>query len=463
MLPSGSAPALAACGEAVPAPAPGAAEPFTLPSLLLLLLPLLLHACLSSAPARGLFWRAAAPLPLPPPPPPPSSAASQLELYALGSACHRQYLELLTPMPRSARWGCRAPSSSVLAALAAGSRAAWDAPFDLGSGCALQWYAPAEACALVARLGTLVVVGDSLQRHLLQALFAVLRGDYALGATLAQRTTGSACLAACACDGQYSDLSGIELACSQAVCPREASAAFMGSEPDTPQAALACPLWARSHVSFTFAVFAPSDASNAGSPWRFDAGALEAQMEGWLAAAAEERENDGGGGGGVTFLLSPPSSHLGYHEAARRVIAREFVAPVRAMLARAGRGNASLEAVPRRLLCIGMSARQDNKPEYLEAQGNQHVRPYNAWLRRVCSSSGGSGEEGWEERLFQEDGEGAPPPPGESSSDGIYAGFLDTYPFTLNKTSIDGAHYNSEVNVPLAQALLNALAQGLGE
>ena len=180
----------------------------SLPPLFLLLLPLLLHVTLRSS-LRQLLPAPALPAPLAPPP--PTSTTTQLELYTLGSACHRQYLELLTPMPRPARSGCRAPS--VLGALASGSRASWDAPFSLGT-CALQWYTASEACALLSRLGTLAVIGDSLQRHLLQALFAVLRGDYELGASLAPRVPPGPCWAACACEGQYSDLSGADTACA---------------------------------------------------------------------------------------------------------------------------------------------------------------------------------------------------------------------------------------------------------
>ena len=48
--------------------------------------------------------------------------------------------------------------------------------------CAPRWYAPHEACDLLTRAGQIIIMGDSLSRHLTIALKMILSGNFALGA-----------------------------------------------------------------------------------------------------------------------------------------------------------------------------------------------------------------------------------------------------------------------------------------
>ena len=54
-----------------------------------------------------------------------------------------------------------------------------DGPLTLPAGCALRWLSPAQACGALP--GLLVLLGDSLSRHLAFALMQVLSGNYAAG------------------------------------------------------------------------------------------------------------------------------------------------------------------------------------------------------------------------------------------------------------------------------------------
>ncbi len=60
-----------------------------------------------------------------------------------------------------------------------------DVKSDGGGECALRWLSPATACGVLARVGGVVLCGDSLARQLTQGLALVLSGNFAAGAQLA--------------------------------------------------------------------------------------------------------------------------------------------------------------------------------------------------------------------------------------------------------------------------------------
>jgi hypothetical protein len=124
------------------------------------------------------------------------------------SAATRSAGRLPSPLSRTSATGARSAWASAstaplctmapTTALTLFTRPSRGAPFALARGCTLKWYAPGEACSLLARAGTLVVVGDSLARHLVQALFSALSGDYALGATVEPALEAPECADGCA-------------------------------------------------------------------------------------------------------------------------------------------------------------------------------------------------------------------------------------------------------------------------
>lgn len=71
-------------------------------------------------------------------------------------------------------------------------------------GCLYRWYSPSSACALLGRIGKLVLIGDSLTRHILAALKIILSGDYQRGA-LPVHFGNHTLYEQCRCDGQFSE------------------------------------------------------------------------------------------------------------------------------------------------------------------------------------------------------------------------------------------------------------------
>lgn len=336
-------------------------------------------------------------------------------------ACGRDYGDLLTPAPAAAR-NC---AGGVLRALARGARHERDGPFDLGD-CTVQWFTRDEACDLLQRAGTLVIVGDSLQRHVAQALFSVLAGNVAHGSVLAHRLPRDAphLLELCGCERAYDDHAehGGDRRC------REASAAFLGAPgvADAGPQSLACPNWSRAHVEFIFAAGRPTPGEG-DAPWTFTRARLRAALE---RAAAGARA-DGGGGDGVFVHFQVPALHVGLRAEDRADHDTFFLDPLFGELAAPPPGLGRL-----RLACVGLTARQQNaKPEHIARQGNHWVVPHNAWLEDACAARG---------RRAKLD---------------VVAGPWDPWPFTSNATSHDGAHYDTRVNVVLAQILLNAVAE----
>ena len=89
-------------------------------------------------------------------------------------------------------------------AMRAARRPAKDAPLTIG-GCAnLHWMEPPQACDVLQRANMLMLVGDSLTRHLMQALLTVLAGDYE-NTTAAMGNKADPPEARCSCDRAYDE------------------------------------------------------------------------------------------------------------------------------------------------------------------------------------------------------------------------------------------------------------------
>jgi hypothetical protein len=266
---------------------------------------------------------------------------------------------------------------------------------------------------------------------------SVLSGNLAHGGTLGHMLPRDAphLLELCSCDKQYDDHAenGGDRRC------REASAANLGSSAPGPQS-LVCPSWSANHIAFMFVAASEKPGSGGDTPWTFKRSSV-------LEAVARGSST---GSGSVFVHFQVPGLHVGMRPEDRPDLQAYFLEPLWAALREApGSGR-------RRAVCVGLPARQANGPggKFVETQGNHIVRPHNAWLQQACA-------EGSAAALLGRGGGGA----GGSSAaqqrpglDAAYSGFWDPLPFTLNASSQDGAHYDSRVNVPLAQLLLNVLA-----
>lgn len=124
------------------------------------------------------------------------------------SACGSDIRALASPWAGAAGGGGPAACGTVpdlLRSLASGRRAGADAPFVAG-GCAPRWYGPRAACRLlVERDVSILLIGDSLTRHVSQSLFAVLAGNVARGAMAWWRIESAADRAGCSCAGAYTE------------------------------------------------------------------------------------------------------------------------------------------------------------------------------------------------------------------------------------------------------------------
>ena len=130
------------------------------------------------------------------------SPAAVQRVRAATSVCHPSarspYDSLVLHRPLKA---CNA--SELYAALATSWRDEEDGPLHV-RGCALRWFAAADACQTLQAAGFVFLRGDSLVRHLLQALLTILVGDYS-ATTSALSNHSDPAYHSCDCDEAYDD------------------------------------------------------------------------------------------------------------------------------------------------------------------------------------------------------------------------------------------------------------------
>jgi hypothetical protein len=71
--------------------------------------------------------------------------------------------------------------ADMLEAISGGGRIGFGAPF-MPRGCDMRWFTTEEVCAIVSRFEKVIVVGDSMMRHVVGALNVLLRKDLGYGA-----------------------------------------------------------------------------------------------------------------------------------------------------------------------------------------------------------------------------------------------------------------------------------------
>lgn len=67
-----------------------------------------------------------------------------------------------------------------MSAMSFGGRAGFDQPF-IPFGCDFRWYSTEEICSIISRFSHIYIIGDSLQRMIVTALYILLRKDLGLG------------------------------------------------------------------------------------------------------------------------------------------------------------------------------------------------------------------------------------------------------------------------------------------
>lgn len=71
--------------------------------------------------------------------------------------------------------------NSMLAAMSSGGRIGKDAPY-MPRGCDMRWFSTLEVCKVLGRYSQVVLVGDSMLRHVMGALNILVREDIGYGA-----------------------------------------------------------------------------------------------------------------------------------------------------------------------------------------------------------------------------------------------------------------------------------------
>ena len=71
--------------------------------------------------------------------------------------------------------------AELLAAVSGGGRIGFDAPF-VPRGCDMRWYTTEEVCEILGRFERVIVVGDSMMRHVVGAINVLLRASLGYGA-----------------------------------------------------------------------------------------------------------------------------------------------------------------------------------------------------------------------------------------------------------------------------------------
>jgi hypothetical protein len=366
-----------------------------------------------------------------PPPPAPPTAAAPLHAYA--RQCGQDFtsgMPLGTLFSPAAAATAACPSLAALqGALANATRGPppvpWaeradgdgrdDGALVLGGGasgaCQLRWFSPPEACALLAQMGGMVLVGDSLVRHAELALRQVLAGNWAVGGYLggALPVDDIDRLAACRCDAGY----GKFWACHA-----------LPSDPGVGRFRATCPNWPAGAAAPRRALPPLQYLAYWSGGW--NDGVVRELLASFAAdadeAAAAEGGGSGGGGGSAPLPRPVLLVEIGPAWDENWVPAQEGMV---AQLAAAAAAARDLRA---RLVCMLVLAPDEaRKPEYVRARQSDAVtRAVNEYVRSACSAAGGV--------------------------------VLDAYALTKGAWTRDGTHYEGRTNTMLAQALLNIAA-----
>jgi hypothetical protein len=299
----------------------------------------------------------------------------------------------------------RAPSRPPLDVRVFGDHSP-DGALALPANCSLRWLPPLEACALMPSM--LLLVGDSLSRHLSFALRQVMSGNYAAGPLLGTVVPPDQpehglffepdFHPLCLCDEAYR-------ICAHLHPPHSAA-----------RWASVCPAWATAPGAPSLLPpmhFLPWY----GGFWNASAMArlLGAPAAGAAASAGLPRP--------VIVLEVGPGWGEGYVAGSPQVL--EFL---EAGFAAAAAAAAAPGSIGVRVVCyLTLAPRDALKPlEWQALQGEASTRRMNAWVARECRARGGR--------------------------------VLDAFALTLGTYTRDGTHYQGMQMTLVAQALLNLLA-----
>ncbi|KAI9819158.1 MAG: hypothetical protein M1827_007314 [Pycnora praestabilis] len=96
--------------------------------------------------------------------------------YKYRSTCNISSLDLHAPFSPLCR-----DRKSMLTAMSSGGRIGNDAPY-MPRGCDMRWFSTEEVCEILSRFEKVIIVGDSMMRHVIGSLNVLIRKDLGYGA-----------------------------------------------------------------------------------------------------------------------------------------------------------------------------------------------------------------------------------------------------------------------------------------
>lgn len=96
--------------------------------------------------------------------------------YKYRTTCNISSLDLHTPFGPLC-----SDRQSMLAAMGSGGRIGHDAPY-MPRGCDMRWFSSEEICGILGRFERVLVIGDSMMRHVVGSINVLIRKDLGYGA-----------------------------------------------------------------------------------------------------------------------------------------------------------------------------------------------------------------------------------------------------------------------------------------
>jgi hypothetical protein len=96
--------------------------------------------------------------------------------YKFRNGCNVSSLDLHAPFSPLCH-----DRASMLAAMSSGGRIGHDAPY-MPRGCDMRWFTSEEVCEILGRFDKVVLVGDSMLRHMIGSINILIRKDLGYGA-----------------------------------------------------------------------------------------------------------------------------------------------------------------------------------------------------------------------------------------------------------------------------------------
>ena len=105
-----------------------------------------------------------------------SDTVDTFETYKYRNTCNISSLDLHAPFGPLC-----SDRKSMITAMSSGGRIGHDAPY-MPRGCDMRWFSTEEVCEILSRFEKVIVVGDSMMRHVVGSINVLVRKDLGYGA-----------------------------------------------------------------------------------------------------------------------------------------------------------------------------------------------------------------------------------------------------------------------------------------